>query len=93
MLDYRDAVSLCRGGPFLLITQRSRAQIPPPLPRSEARVTIVDADGTSARVCPRHALAALNGITGAHVNWPDSKGLNEWERKALELAEERSQLG
>jgi hypothetical protein len=26
-------------------------------------------------------------------DWPDSKGLNEWERNALELAEERSQLG
>jgi hypothetical protein len=59
---------------------------------SYARVTIVDAEGTSARACPRHAVAALNGITGARVDWPDSKGLNEWERNALELAEERSQL-
>jgi hypothetical protein len=25
-------------------------------------------------------------------DWADSKGLNEWERKALELAEERSKL-
>jgi hypothetical protein len=41
----------------------------------------------------RHAVAALNGIVGAQVDWPDSKGLSEWERKALELAEERSQLG
>jgi len=31
-------------------------------------------------------VAALNGINGAHVDWPDSKGLNEWEHKALELA-------
>ena len=61
--------------------------------QSYARVTIVDAEGTSARGCPRHAVAALNGIADAHVDWPDSKGLNEWERKALELAEERSQLG
>ena len=38
-------------------------------------------------------MAALNGITGAHVDWSDSKGLNQWERKAFELAEERSQLG
>jgi hypothetical protein len=38
-------------------------------------------------------VAALNGIVGAHVDWPESKGLNECERKALELAEERSQLG
>jgi hypothetical protein len=49
--------------------------------------------GPSARACPRHAVAALNGIVGAHVDWPESKGLNEWEHKALELAEERSQLG
>jgi len=26
------------------------------------------------------------------VDWPDSKGLNEWERKALELAGEQSKL-
>jgi hypothetical protein len=26
---------------------------------------------------PRHAMAALNGITGAHVDWPGSKGLNQ----------------
>jgi hypothetical protein len=38
-------------------------------------------------------VAALNGIVGAHVDWPESKGLNEWEHKALELAEERSLLG
>ena len=42
---------------------------------------------------PRHAVAALDGITGAHVDWADSKGLNQWERMALELAEEPSQLG
>jgi len=52
----------------------------------------VDAEGSSARGCPRHALAALNGITGAHVDWADSKGLNQWERTALELAGERSRL-
>ena len=63
-----------------------------PACQSYARVTIVDAEGASARTCPRHAVAALDGIIGAHVDWPDSKGLNEWERKALELAEERSQL-
>ena len=33
-----------------------------------------------------------SGITGAHVDWADSKGLNEWECKALELSEERSKL-
>jgi hypothetical protein len=52
----------------------------------------VDSEGDSARGCPRHAVAALGGITGAHVDWTDSKGLNEWERKALELTGERSEL-
>ncbi len=61
--------------------------------QSYARVTIVDAEGASARACPRHAVAALNGMTGAHVDWSDSNGLNQWERAALELPEERSQLG
>jgi len=60
--------------------------------QSYAHVTIVDAEGASARACPAHAVAALNGITGAHVDWPDSKGLSECERKALDLAEERSRL-
>ena len=53
--------------------------------QSYARVTITDPDGATARGCPRHAVAALDGISGAHVDWADSKGLNEWERKALEL--------
>ena len=52
----------------------------------------MDSEGASARACPRHALAALDGITGAHVDWTDSRGLNEWERKALELSGERSKL-
>ena len=64
-----------------------------PACQSYARVTIRDAGGDSARACPRHAVAALDGIASAHVDWADSKGLNEWERKALELAGERSQLG
>jgi len=63
-----------------------------PVCQSYARVTIVDSEGTTARGCPRHAVAALDGITGAHVAWADSKGLNEWDCKALELAEERSKL-
>ena len=63
-----------------------------PACQSYARVTIVDTERTSTRACPRHALDALNGITGAQVNWPDSMGFNEWEPRALELAEERSQL-
>jgi hypothetical protein len=61
--------------------------------QSYARVTIVDSEGTSVRACPHHAAAALDGITSAHVDWADSKGLNQWERKALELSEERSTLG
>lgn len=64
-----------------------------PACQSYARVTIVDSGGDSARACPRHAVTALDGIASAHVDWTDSKGLNEWERTALELAEERSQLG
>ena len=64
-----------------------------PVCQSCARVTIIDPEGTSARGCPRHAVAALDGITSARVDWPDSKGLNQWERAALDLAEERSQLG
>lgn len=51
-----------------------------------------DSEGTTARGCLRHAVAALNGITGAHVDWADSMGLNEWERQALQLAEERSKF-
>jgi hypothetical protein len=58
--------------------------------QSYGRVTI-DAEGATARGCPRHAVGALDGIIGAHVDWTDSKGLNEWERKALELSEDRSQ--
>jgi hypothetical protein len=63
-----------------------------PACQAYARVTIVDSQGATARGCPRHAVAALDGITGAHVDCADSKGLNEWERKALELSEERSKL-
>ena len=63
-----------------------------PACQSYARVMVVDSGGASARACPRHAVAALDGIAGARVDWADSKGLNQWERTALELAEERSQL-
>ncbi len=61
-----------------------------PVCQSCARVTITDSDGATARGCPRHPVTALDGITTAHVAWADSKGLNRWERKALELSEERS---
>jgi hypothetical protein len=47
----------------------------------------------TVRGCPRHAAAALAASPRARVDWPDSKGLNQWEHTALELAEERSQLG
>jgi hypothetical protein len=57
---------------------------------TSARVTIADAVGDSARACPRHAVAALDGIDGARVDWADTRGLNEYERKALELSEEIS---
>ena len=59
---------------------------------SYARVTITDTEGDTARGCPRHAVAALDGIAGACVDWADSQGLNEHERQALKLSEERSQL-
>lgn len=58
-----------------------------------ARVTIVDSTGARVRGCPKHAMAALDGTTGSHVDWDDSKGLNEYERAALELTEERGRLG
>jgi hypothetical protein len=53
-----------------------------------ARVTITDSVGDSARACTRHAVRALEGIDRARVDWADTKGLNEFERKALELTEE-----
>ncbi len=36
--------------------------------QSYARVTIVDSEG--ARACPRHGVAALDGIASAHLDWP-----------------------
>ena len=44
-----------------------------PVCESYARVTIVDSEGARARGCPRHAVAALGGITGARVGWADSQ--------------------
>jgi hypothetical protein len=29
---------------------------------------------------------------GAHVDWANSKGLNQWKHNAVELSEERSKL-
>ena len=57
-----------------------------------ARVTVTDLDGESARGCARHAVQALNGIIGLRVDWDSSRGLNEHERRAIELAEECSRL-
>ena len=54
-------------------------QVDEPACQSYARVTIMDSEGDSARACPRHAVAALDGIIDAHIDWADSKGLNEWE--------------
>ena len=33
--------------------------------QSYARVTIIDSQGASGRACPRHAVAALDGISQA----------------------------
>ena len=52
----------------------------------------MDSEGATARGCSRHVVAVLGGITGAHVDWADSKGLNQWKRKVLELSGERSKL-
>jgi hypothetical protein len=41
----------------------------------------------------RIGIVALAALNGAHVDWPGFKGLNEREHKALDLAEERNQLG
>jgi len=52
----------------------------------------MDSAGAIARGCPRDAVAALGGITDAHVDRAHSLGPNEWERTALELSEERSKI-
>jgi len=56
-----------------------------------------------ARACRRHCqppkasgqrcTPRATSADDSTQNWADSKGLNQWERTALELAEERSQLG
>jgi hypothetical protein len=45
-----------------------------PACQAYARVTITDAEGTTAPGCPRHTVAALFGLTGAHMDWADSRG-------------------
>jgi hypothetical protein len=57
-----------------------------------ARVTIEDAQGQRARACPRHAVAALDGLAGARVIWDDTRGINEYEVTALRIAGDRSQF-
>ncbi len=57
-----------------------------------ARVTIEGAQGQRARACPRHAVAALNGLARARVVWDDTRGINQHETAGLQLAEERSEL-
>jgi hypothetical protein len=54
---------------------RTLTRVDEPAFPSYARVTITDFAGDTARAC--HTVAALDGITGAHVDWADSKGLNE----------------
>jgi hypothetical protein len=56
-------------------------------------VAVVDATGESARGCPRHAAAALDGIEGACVDWDDSRRAERFERKALEITEELEARG
>jgi hypothetical protein len=63
-----------------------------PACQSYARVTIMDSEDATARGCPRYAAAALDGISATRVDWADSKGPNEHERMAIELAEEHSRL-
>jgi hypothetical protein len=52
-----------------------------------------DGQANGAATSSRGPSAPWSRDTGAHVDWADSKRLNEWERKALELSEERSKLG
>jgi hypothetical protein len=55
-------------------------------------VSIEDAEGQRARACPGHAVAALDGLSGARVVWDDTRDINEYEDSALRIGEERSQL-
>lgn len=55
-----------------------------------ARVTVTDDTGDSARGCVRHAIGAIESVDGARVSWADTRGINEFERTALELTEENS---
>ncbi len=57
-----------------------------------ARVTVVDSQGERARGCARHAVEALDGLAGGRIDWDDSKGLNEFEVKELQITEDRSQV-
>jgi hypothetical protein len=57
-----------------------------------ARVSIEDAERQRVRACPRHAVAALDGLAGAHIVWDNTHGINEHEVIALRIAEERSKL-
>lgn len=45
-----------------------------PSRQSYARVTTTDTEGATARGCPRHALAAVDGIARGQVNWPQLQG-------------------
>lgn len=56
-----------------------------PACETPAVVAIVDAEGKSAPACLPHAIQALDGIEGSHVDWARFTG-NEMARKALELS-------
>ena len=77
----------------------AQTRSPAPSPRQtnpHARPTRASRSWTPGETAPAPVLATpspRSTVARAHVDWADSKGLNEWERKALELAEEASQLG
>jgi hypothetical protein len=56
-----------------------------------ARVTVADRTGHRERGCTRHAIATIDNTIGATVDWTDTKGLNEMERKALDLTVQNAQ--
>jgi len=59
--------------------------------KSYARVTIMDSEGAAARGCPGTP-SPRSTVSPAPMWTGSTPRSNEWERKALELSEERSQL-
>jgi DNA-binding transcriptional regulator YhcF (GntR family) len=64
-----------------------------PACQSYARVTIIDSHEHSGRHAPATRWPPSTASPRLALTGPTPKGLNQWERTALELAEERSQLG